>query len=325
MTHYEILKKQREKASKPLKLVKVKKDFIENFIDNNKTNVMKILFYIAKSNRKLNDFISIKGDMRVIQIDAKKMAEACNIDFRELKRYTKKLTSTSITIQETKDVLEYKSLIPSAIFKNHILEIEMYDVILKKLLEVEKKYALIDINNLMDLRSKHSIRMIQLLEMINRYDKDIPKRRHFDLEEINLFFGTKYKNCSLFRSKVLNVVQKELDTKSHLSFIYTVRQISTAGRPKDIGFIIDLKEIDRDSIYLDQEINVHTYDLNDNIQNLYFKIKNLYSTCDGNFIEFENDKYFFTVNLHDNNIKDFIREYSKKPFDIFIDNLYCIV
>ena len=82
-----------------------------------------------------------------------------------------------------------------------------------------------------------------LLEYIKGFDEHVAKRKHYDLEEMNLMFGTKYKRIKQFEAEILVPVKEELDATSRLSFVYEVHKdktTATVGRAKALGVIIDL-------------------------------------------------------------------------------------
>jgi plasmid replication initiation protein len=118
----------------------------------------------------------------------------------------------------------------------------MFSKILNLIAETKNKFTIIDVENLMQLRSKHSVRMIQLLEMIKGFGVDIPKRKRYLLEDLNGMFGTEYSRLKEFERKILAPVKAELDDKSDLSFVYeTIFEDSVKqGRPSAIGIVIDL-------------------------------------------------------------------------------------
>ena len=105
----------------------------------------------------------------------------------------------------------------------------------------------------MQLESKHSVRMVQLLEYIRGFsstdtvaetDKkvSIPKRKRYLLEDLNGMFGVNYKGFYEFERKILKPVKEELDDKSDLSFLYQIEEEHTSrqGRPRAIAITIDL-------------------------------------------------------------------------------------
>lgn len=73
------------------------------------------------------------------------------------------------------------------------------------------------------------------------YDKDIPKRKKFELEDFNDFFGTSYKKLSDVQRFILEPVKEELDLNSKITFLYEVNFIQLdKGRPKSHNITIDV-------------------------------------------------------------------------------------
>jgi len=208
---------------------RVSNDLIESFIKQNNHIPFKILFYLSRYD------ISIPKDKELVEIiiDRNDLIEYCGIDKQTLYRYVKKLVNTSISIVKNNKIT-YISVIPKASFilGTNKLEITMFKEVMELISEVKRRFTTINIINLMKLKSKHSIKMIQILEMINGFDEKVGKRKTYTLEQLNNLFGTNYKRLKTFENEVLKKVQKELDDKSILSFIY---QVNYKKNPKGIG------------------------------------------------------------------------------------------
>lgn len=240
MTPIELLRKEKDENKSNKNIAKIENSFIETYMIKANIVPLKILFYIARSNLKRNDEV-----LRTITIDTKRMCEYCNIDIKTLRNQIRNnLMKTSILTIDNNFEEEYITLVPRAKFltNKNILEIDIYNKISNMILEVENKYTAIDTQNLMRLRTKHSLKMIQILEMIDNFSENVAKRKKYSLEELNGLFGTKYINCYEFERKILKSAKDELDSESKLSFIYeTIYKDSLRGRPKSVGFTINLK------------------------------------------------------------------------------------
>ena len=95
----------------------------------------------------------------------------------------------------------------------------------------------------MQLKSKHSLRLLPLLQKIANYDEHIGKRKRMTLEELNEFFGTKYKRFAEIERRILFPAKEELDNNSNLTFVYEVNFIQLdKGRPKAHNITIDVVE-----------------------------------------------------------------------------------
>jgi len=146
-----------------------------------------------------------------IVIDRNDLINYCNIDKQTLYRYVKKLVNTSISIVKNNEIT-YISVIPKASFilGTNKLEITMFKEVMELISEVKRRFTTINIINLMKLKSKHSIKMIQILEMINGFDEKVGKRKTYTLEQLNNLFGTNYKRLKTFENEVLKKSSKRI-------------------------------------------------------------------------------------------------------------------
>lgn len=238
MTPSEFKKQQKAKENKNISAIS--NSLIESFVNKNNVVALKILFYISKGKLDPKETELVK-----FKIDNKKLCEYCNINMQTLRRNLKQMTETSITFVAEGQYEEFISVIPKV--KNiygGFIEFSMFNKVLKLIQEVENKFTVIDLQNLMKLKSKHSIKMIQLLEMIQGFSKNVAKRKYYSLEELNGLFGTNYKTVYEFERRILKNTKEELDQVSNLTFTYSKKMdkedIGTAGRPKSIGLYIEL-------------------------------------------------------------------------------------
>ncbi len=145
--------------------------------------------------------------------------------------------------------------------------------IAKLIIDVKSNYSYLNTKQFMKFENKHSIRMLGLLNKIDSNDRptdkeyklkkikdnldlirdypdyakeknleeenrklsreDLPKVIELTLNELNEFFGTKYKKWNDFERKVLSPVEDELKNKSPLYFIFDKKfDNSGKGRPK---------------------------------------------------------------------------------------------
>lgn len=237
------LRRLRNKPQDKNNLAKISNSLIEAFVSKNNLGALKILFYIAKGKIEIDE-----REIREIHIDTNSACEYCKIDIKTLKRNLKQMSETSISfIDDKNDITEYITVIPYIKITNKKIELKMFSKILNLVAETKNRFTIIDVENLMQLRSKHSVRMIQLLEMIKGFGADIPKRKRYLLEDLNGMFGTEYTRLKEFERKILAPVKAELDDKSDLSFVYeTVFEDSVKqGRPSAIGVVIDLLDNQR--------------------------------------------------------------------------------
>lgn len=220
---------------------KVSNQLVEAFVKQNNLVAMKILFYIARA-----EFTVPNTEIIKIPIRTNELIEYCNIDRKTLHRYVKRMVETSISIKDEKRT-SYMSVIPKASFVEgtDLLEVQVFQEVLKLIWEVKNRFTIIDTKQLMKFKSKHSVRMIQILEMIAGFSPDVPKRKIYTLEELNLTFGTNYQRLKAFEAEVLVPTKEELDENSKLSFVYQIifeKNPSGKGRPSATKVTIDLKQ-----------------------------------------------------------------------------------
>lgn len=235
--------KEQEKVNN---IAKISNSLIEAFVKKNNIGALKLLFYISKSNLNYD----YEKELQTFKIDTKKLIEFCNMDIKTLRRNIIQMQETVLTFisYNSEGSARYEeniTVIPySKILYGGYIEIKIFTKILSLIADVKNKFTFIDIENLMKLKSKHSIRMIQLLEMIEGFSPNVAKRKTYSLKELNLMFGTNYKNMYEFDRKILVPVKNELDENSSLTFIYNFTfdkdDITAPGRPKAVSVTIDL-------------------------------------------------------------------------------------
>ncbi|SFV71010.1 hypothetical protein MNB_SV-13-550 [hydrothermal vent metagenome] len=227
-----------EKKQKPLQ--KISNNFIDNTINKNNINAIKTVFYLATVLDKFN------FDLRLdrLKIDLNDMLKYTEMTRQEIRNNLKMMQETSITfINEKEEWEKYIVLIPqiNISYGSNFITIDLYSKIAKLIVEVKNNYTYIDTRVLMSLKSKHSIRILPLLEKIKGYDAHVGKRKKMSLNALNDFFGTKYKRIADIERRVLKPAQKELDNSPTLTFIYQVHMESFGrGRPKATSVTIDL-------------------------------------------------------------------------------------
>lgn len=244
-------RRKKLKPQTPENLAKIDNALIEAFVAKNNLFALKILFYLAKTKIEL-DIQEL--ELQTFRLDIFNTLEYCKIDIRTLKRNIKQMTETSISfVNDKEDITEYINILPYAKISKDKIEIKMFTKIVKLIAELKNKFTIIDLDNLMRLESKHSVRMVQLLEYIRGFKVEeevtqsgakisIPKRKRYLLEDLNGMFGVDYKRFADFERKILKPVKEELDDKSDLSFLYQLEEDKTVsqGRKKHIAVTIDL-------------------------------------------------------------------------------------
>ena len=243
----EYKKMKREAKKKPKVHQKVANTFIENAITYSNVNTLKTIYYLATILEK-EDLANEKDEKIIgIRIDKREMLKYTEMSAPTLQKTTKDMQKTSITFVDEKDgIIEGMSLLPRYKFvpNKNIVELDLYVRIAKMIVDVKKNYTMMNIKELMKLRRSHSVRMLALLNRINTYKSDdLEISKSMTLENLNEFFGTRYKTWNEFERSLLKPVKEELDAHSTKSFAYEANyEILGRGRPSFRDVTIDLIE-----------------------------------------------------------------------------------
>ncbi len=238
----------RTTKSKKSNIAQISNPFLEAFTRNNDLVSFKVLLYIAKS--KLDNIINIKelDDKQTykIPINLLNISKFLDLDIRTIRNAVSKLNSTSINyrrIENGKDTENFINLLPAAKinYTDNTFDVWLFGEILKQIY-ASTEYSYVQIKNFIKLRSKHSIRMLFLLERINNFSEYVAKRKRYELEELNKMFGTNYTTYSLFEKYVLIPAKENLDKHSTISFEYIKNKdkIKSKGRARIVAITIDL-------------------------------------------------------------------------------------
>ena len=229
--------KKRQAKKKPKVHQKIANTFIENAITHSNVNALKTIYYLATILEK--EDLSNEKDEKIIgiRIDKREMLKFTEMTAPTQIKVVKEMQKTSITfVDENDGIVEGMSLLPRYKFvpNKNIIELDLYVRIAKMIVDVKKNYTMMNIKELMKIKKAHSIRMLALLNHLST-TKD--KNKIMTLDELNAFFGTKYKTWNEFERSLLKQVKEELDTHSTKSFIYESNyEILGRGRPafKDV-------------------------------------------------------------------------------------------
>lgn len=221
---------------------KISNTFIENAINHSNANAIKVIFYLASLLEK-ND-INLNIDLTTLIIDTKQMLKYTDITSSEVRRTLKAMQQTSISF--INDDLHEElmiNLLPYINFNwgKNTVEIKLFNKISSLIIDVKKNYTFIDTRTLMNLKNKHSLRLLPILNMLNQYSSNVGKRKIYNLEDINYIFGTNYKRLQDIQRKILEPVKEELDLNTKLTFAYQMNFDNFGkGRPRATTITIDL-------------------------------------------------------------------------------------
>lgn len=183
------LRQIEEEKNKPLPMRKISNDFLLNTIEKNNTSTLKTLFYIATILRNLDLSNYKKNELVTIEINKKELQEYTMISDDTLRRNIKQMQQTSITfIDEENKTQSGVSLIPryEIKFGKNKIELDLYSQIAKMIIDVEANYTFMNVKNVMKLDSKHSIRMLGLLNNLDTYSINPTDKKTLDKIRDNL-------------------------------------------------------------------------------------------------------------------------------------------
>ena len=222
--------------------IKVSNDFINSIIKKNNHLTLKVLFYLVLNGVFVKKSHSM--EMTEFKISSSDLKKDLNLDFKNL-RQNIKLVQNSYATFESKYFIDDYVLIPYIRYdyQNSIITFRVFDVVLSFFHDLKNKFTIIDFDNLLQLNSKHSIRLLLVLENLNGFN--FAKNKTLTLQELNDLFDTKYKSIREIERAILLPVQKELDQFSKLTFIYDLLydlDCPKVGRKPLIGVKIYLKD-----------------------------------------------------------------------------------
>jgi plasmid replication initiation protein len=229
-------------------IAQISNPFLEAFVKNNDLVSLKVLLYIAKA--KLDEVVAIEKleDKQTykVSLNLLNISKYLKLDGRTVRNAISKLNSTSINYRRIvggKDKETFINLLPvgEINYTDDTLDVWVFGEILKQIYATTK-YSYVQTKNFVELTSKHSTRMLLLLERINNFGDNVAKRKRYELNELNKLFGTKYTTYTNFEKWVLKPAKEDLDKHSSISFLYIKNKdkIKIKGRARIVAITIDL-------------------------------------------------------------------------------------
>ena len=151
------------------------------------------MFFLATILREMELEKYTDDDLVEIEINKKEFQDYTMISDNTLRRNIKQMQQTSITFIDTENNIQTGvSLLPKyeILFGKNIIKLKIFGNIAKMIIDVEKNYTFMNVKNVMKLDSKHSIRMLGLLNNLDSYsilptDKKTLDQIRDNLELIN--------------------------------------------------------------------------------------------------------------------------------------------
>lgn len=246
MTPYEYRMKKEEEA-KALKsgkgnIKKIHNSFIQSAINGNNYQALKVIFYLSS----ILENLEMNKDHFTVVIDYEKALEFTGITDAEFTRALKAMQGVSITfVDEIEKYEEYINLMPriKRLYGKKQVEIDLYTKVARLIVDVPKQIGgtMLNVKEICKMKSKHSIRLLPILHMINGFEYPSEKKKTYSLLELNDIFGVSYKKFDDIEKRILKDVQHELNTTSKMGFTYEINMGYhgiARGRPKSLSVTI---------------------------------------------------------------------------------------
>jgi hypothetical protein len=239
------LKKKQKKEDEELKYVKISNSLLECFVYKKNIIAIKIILFLSM---RSNSIKKSKTDLTEINFSINSLINTIKVDKKTVLRNLVEIQKTSITfVNYVNDKLatqEHISIIPYlklTVGKDDI-QIKVFNQILDLIKDVENRFTIINVSNLIQLKNVNTIKMLGLLKIIDGYSQHVAKKKTYTLYELNSLFGVNYKNFYEFERKILKPVKEEIDNESKLTFFYDYNYEQVGrGRPSIKEIVIYLK------------------------------------------------------------------------------------
>lgn len=186
ISEYRKLQKQEEEKKKLLPMQKISNNFLDNTIFKNNTGALKTIFYLSTILKDMDLKNKEEESLIDLEIDLKEFISYSMLDERVLKRSVKTMQETSISFITTEELNGKKkikeelhiSLLPmyKIVYGKSKIQLKLFVKIAKLFVDVERNYTYLNTKQFMKLDSKHSIRMLGLLNKIDDYDYKLNKK-----------------------------------------------------------------------------------------------------------------------------------------------------
>jgi hypothetical protein len=234
------LQAKKEEERKSIK--KISNTFIESAIHNSSYHALKVVFFLSSVLEK----IDLSDEFLTVRLNYEDALKFTGIGDKEFTRTLRAMQEVSITfINEEEEWEEYVNLLPSIrrLYGKKQVEIKLFSKVARLIVDVPKNIGgtILNVKDICKLKSKHSIRLLPILHMINGFTPPTLKQKKYELHELNAIFGTKNRSLYELESRILKEVQHELNTTSKIGFIY---ELNTGyhgiakGRPKALSITI---------------------------------------------------------------------------------------
>jgi len=177
-------------------------------------------------------------DFKTYKIDLKNMSEKVDkkINKTRMKDLAFAIMKKPFMLPETKKIYNFFSAI-EPIEKESALKVQFHPDLKPFLLNLKKEFTKYSLENLLNLQSIYAIRIYQLLKQYEQIGS-----RKFNVDELREILQTpkSYKNFTDFKRKVLDISEKEINTKTDIKIEWEVTK-KNRRKVVEIEFKIEKK------------------------------------------------------------------------------------
>lgn len=206
-------------------------------------NEQKIILYAASLLDRDQERFNI---LQIQSSDFMKLLGTSKFRYTEIRELVSELMKKQVYIKTDKSelVANWVSSI-EYITREGIIELEFSEKLIPYLLQLKSKFTRYQLENILNLKGKYSIRLYELLKQYEKITK-----REFKLGELKriLFCENMYNDFRNFDRVVLQVAQEEINEHTDISISY--EKIKTGRKITSILFKIESKDQDKE-IYID--------------------------------------------------------------------------
>lgn len=206
-------------------------------------NEQKIILYAAsKIDRELNNFNYIELDIN----DFTDLLETKGKRYDEIRETVRELRTKEIIINTDEKEFITGWLSSITFYKNTgKIKLRFDDDLIPFLLQLKERFTRYQLKNILNLKSKYSIRLYELMKQY-----EFRKQKEFKLEELKkiLFIEDKYDRVYDLEKYILKVAKQEINKHTDINIDY--EKIKTGRRITSILFTIESKDQERE-IYIE--------------------------------------------------------------------------
>lgn len=234
-------------------LVVKSNDLIEARYDLNLNEQKIILYAVSKLDRNKERF----NILELQSNEFMKLLGTTQFRYTEIKEMVSDLMKKQVSISTDRSnlLVNWVSSI-EYITNSGIIELEFSEKLAPYLLQLKKKFTRYQLKNILNLKSKYSIRIYELMKQYETIGK-----RTFKLDELKkiLFIENQYERIYDLERFVLKPAKEEINKFTDLCIEYN--KVKTGRRITSIEFIIDTKDHDgKDYIeYLNQNYDIKDF------------------------------------------------------------------